>query len=252
MNRYNMVGFYTDAYDQQKLREIEERYAVEAQLIHEIAHGHTAQAASILSAFTNDTVEQRAAVPLRNYKNYLIVLNTLARKAVQQGGVHPFYIDQLSSSFGHRIEAVSSMEEGQRLMAEMNHKYCLLVRNYAMKNYSPLVRRVILRIDSDLTADLSLAAHAEALGVNASYLSALFHRETGTTLSDHVARTRMEHAVFLLNTTQLQVQTIAQRCGIQDVNYFTRLFRRVMGKTPSAYRQQAHGAAPILPERAAP
>lgn len=252
MNRYSMIDFYAGAYDQQKLREIEERYEVEVQLMNEIAHGHTAQAAAILSAFTNDVVEQRAAVPLRNYKNYLIVLNTLARKAVQQGGVHPFYIDQLSSSFGHRIEAVSTMEEGQHLMAEMNHKYCLLVRNHAMKNYSPLVRRVILRIDSDLTADLSLAAHAEELGVNASYLSALFHRETGATLSDYVARARMEHAVFLLNTTQLQIQAIAQRCGVQDVNYFTRLFRRVMGKTPSAYRQQARSVTLIPPEPDAP
>lgn len=252
MNRYGTGEFSSGTYDPQTLSKIEKLYEVEAQLMNEIAHGHTAQAAAILNAFTNDVVEQRASVPLRNYKNYLIVLNTLARKAVQQGGVHPFYIDQISSIFGHKIEAVSTMEEGHLLAAEMNHKYCLLVRNHAMKNYSPLVRRVILRIDSDLTADLSLAAHAAALGVNASYLSALFRRETGMTLSDCVARTRIEHAVFLLNTTPLQIQAVAQRCGIQDVNYFTRLFRRVMGKTPSAYRQQARGEGVTPPGHGAP
>lgn len=245
MDGTRMIEFYAGAYDQQELRQIEERYEVEARLMNEIAHGHTAQAWDILSAFTNDTVEQRADVPLRNYKNYLIVLNTLARKAVQQGGVHPFYIDRLSSSFGHRIETVTSFEEGQKLVMEITRKYCLLVRNHAMKSYSPLVRRVIIAIDSDLTADLSLSAHAAALGVNASYLSALFSRETGTTISDYVARARVEHAVFLLNTTQMQIQTIAQHCGIQDVNYFTRLFRRVMGKTPSAYRRQARGGEAV-------
>ena len=234
------------SYDQLERGLVEERYEVEARLMNEVAHGHSMRAAAIMSNFDNSVVEQRSAVPLRNFKNYLIICNTLLRKAVQQGGVHPLYIDKLSSTFAHRIEALMSMEEGKRLSGEMTHKYCLLVRNYAMKAYSPLVRKVILAIDSDLTADLSLSAHAKALGVNASYLSALFRRETGKTISDYVARARVEHAVFLLNTTRMQVQTIAQHCGIQDVNYFTRLFKRVMGKTPTEYRQQARGAAVTL------
>jgi len=245
MDGKSMLDFYLGAYDQQALRQIEERYETEERLMNEIAHGHVAQASEILSAFNNDIVEQRTEVPLRNFKNYLIILNTLSRKAVQQGGVHPLYIDRLSSTFARKIEAVGSFEEGQKLVAEITRKYCLLVRNHAMKGYSQLVRKVILAIDSDLTADLSLSAHAEALGVNASYLSALFRRETGQTLSDYVAHARMEQAVFLLNTTRMQVQTIAQHCGIQDVNYFTRLFKRVMGKTPTAYRQQARGAEAI-------
>jgi len=250
MDGKSMLDFYLGAYDQQALRQIEERYETEERLMNEIAHGHVAQASEILSAFNNDIVEQRTEVPLRNFKNYLIILNTLARKAVQQGGVHPLYIDRLSSTFARKIEAVGSFEEGQKLVAEITRKYCLLVRNHAMKGYSQLVRKVILAIDSDLTADLSLSAHAEALGVNASYLSALFRRETGQTLSDYVAHARMEQAVFLLNTTRMQVQTIAQHCGIQDVNYFTRLFKRVMGKTPTEYRQQARGVTP--PDREAP
>ena len=250
MNGKSMLDFYLGEYDQQALRQIEERYETEERLMNEIAHGHVAQASEILSAFNNDTVEQRTDVPLRNFKNYLIILNTLSRKAVQQGGVHPLYIDRLSSTFARKIEGVQSLEEGQKLVAEITRKYCLLVRNHAMKGYSPLVRKVILAIDSDLTADLSLSAHAAALGVNASYLSALFRRETGQTLSDYVARARVEQAVFLLNTTRMQVQTIAQHCGVQDVNYFTRLFRRVMGKTPTEYRQQARGLTP--PDREEP
>ena len=250
MDGKSMLDFYLGAYDQQALRQIEERYETEERLMNEIAHGHVAQASEILSAFNNDIVEQRTEVPLRNFKNYLIILNTLSRKAVQQGGVHPLYIDRISSTFARKIETVESFEEGQKLVAEITRKYCLLVRNHAMKGYSPLVRKVILAIDSDLMADLSLSAHAEALGVNASYLSALFRRETGQTLSDYVARARAEQAVFLLNTTRMQVQTIAQHCGIQDVNYFTRLFKRVMGKTPTEYRQQARGVTP--PDREAP
>lgn len=252
MEGRSMIEFYAGEYDQQALQQIEERYETEERLMNEIARGHVSQAYAILSAFNNDIVEQRADVPLRNFKNYLIILNTLARKAVQQGGVHPLYIDRLSSAFARKIEEVENMEEGQRVVSEITRKYCLLVRNHAMKGYSPLVRRVILRIDSDLTADLTLSAHAAALGVNASYLSALFRRETGQTLSDYVARARVEQAVFLLNTTRMPVHAIAQHCGVQDVNYFTRLFRRIMGKTPTAYRLEARGGKAVIPRDEAP
>jgi len=121
------------------------------------------------------------------------------------------------------------------------HKYCLLVKNHSMQHFSKLVQHVILRIESDLTADLSLRAHAQQFSVNASYLSALFKKETGSTLTDYVNRMRIDHAIFLLNVTDMQVQTIAQYCGIPDVNYFTKLFKRTVGKTPKEYRQETRG-----------
>jgi len=52
----------------------------------------------------------------------------------------------------------------------------------------------------------------------------------------------MAHAIFLLNATDMQVQTIAQYCGIPDVNYFTKTFKRIVGKTPKEYRAGARHA----------
>lgn len=105
-----------------------------------------------------------------------------------------------------------------------------------MKGYSLLVQKVITRIDSDLTTDLSLKTQAHLLDVNPSYLSTLFKKETGLTLTDYVNKKRVENAVFLLNTTTMQIQTIAQYCGIADVNYFTKIFKKYIGKTPKEYR----------------
>ena len=47
---------------------------------------------------------------------------------------------------------------------------------------------------------------------------------------------RIEHAVFLLNTSNLQIQMIAQYSGIADVNYFTKTFKKIIGITPKEYR----------------
>ena len=140
-----------------------------------------------------------------------------------------------------RLEQLRTPADALKLFSTMVHKYCLLVKNHSMKHYSQLVQHVILRIDADLTADLSLKAHADFLNVNPSYLSTLFKRETGMTLTDYVNRQRVEHGIFLLNATDMQIQTIAQYCGIPDVNYFTKTFKKFIGKTPKEYRQDIRG-----------
>ena len=220
---------------------IELTYQTEEALMYAIAHGKAQRAHEILSRFSLADMEKRSAIPLRNFKNYLIILNTLMRKAVQQGGVHPIYIDRTSSVIAHRIEQCTSLEDGYRLMEDMIHKYCLLVKNHNMNHYSQPVRSVLLQIDSDLSGDLSLQAHAQRLSINASYLSALFKKETGTTLTDYVNQKRINLAIYLLNISDMQIQTIAQYCGIPDVNYFTKLFKRTVGKTPKEYRQETRG-----------
>ena len=220
---------------------IEARYEAESRLMYAISHGQMHQAAMVLSSFNIDNFEMRTVDPLRNMKNYLIIFNTLMRKAAQQGSVHPLYIDQLSSAMAMQIEQVLSLEDGTQMLGRMVHKYCLLVKNHNMTQYSQPVQSVILRVDTELSGDLSLSAHAESIGVNASYLSSLFKKETGQTLTEYVTRRRIDYAIFLLNTTDMQIQTIAQHCGIPDVNYFTRSFRKVAGLTPTEYRASIKG-----------
>ena len=219
------------------MKAIEERYEVENQLLQAISQGLSHKVELMLTNMSSSNFEKRTADPIRNMQNYCIVMNTLLRKAVENGSVHPFYIDRLSSDFARKIEQVTSMEAARKLQKDMIHKYCLLVKNHSMKGYSLLVQKVITAIDTDLTADLSLNAMASRLNVNASYLSTLFKRETGSTLTDYVNEKRIQHGILLLHSTSLQIQTIASYCGIPDLNYFTKLFKKRVGKTPKEYRE---------------
>lgn len=216
---------------------MEERYAAENRMIQAVSQGLVHKAEMMISNTATQGMEDRTADPIRNIKNYCIILKTLLRKGAEAGAVHPLHIDSLTSRFAKKIELVHSPEEAYALNQEMVRKYCLLVKNHSMKGYSLLIRKVLTRIDSDLTADLSLKTQAELLNVNASYLSTLFKKETGTTLTDYVSRKRVEHAIFLLNSTDMQIQTIAQYCGIPDVNYFTKTFKKYVLKTPKEYRE---------------
>jgi len=219
-----------------KMQLLETRYAAENQFINHIAQGNYHKAEIAFNSSTLFDIEKRISDPIRNFKNYSISMNTVLRKAAEQGGVHPLHIDHVSAQFVKKIENITSLESGRQLMREMIRKYGLLVKNHSLKDYTLLIQKVITRIEADLTMDQTLNTHAALLNVSPSYLSTLFRKETGITLTEFVNRKRAEYGVLLLNTTSMQVQAIAQHCGISDINYFTRIFKKYIGKTPKEYR----------------
>lgn len=215
---------------------LETRYELENQLMRYVSQGLTNKVELCINSGNSEFIEQRHADGLRNIKNYTVVLNTILRKAAETGGVHPYYIDSVSSDFALKIETSNSVEDVQKLQATMMRSYCQLVKRFTMKHYSPLIQKVITAVDSEITSDLSLKAMADMLNVNPSYLSTLFKKETGFTLTDYVNKKRTDYAAHLLKTTNLQIQSVSQYCGIYDVNYFTKIFKKYTGKTPKEYR----------------
>ncbi len=223
------------------MQEMEERYAFENEFMQAVSLGQTHRAGMMLSGFSSMAFERRLADPVRNLKNYCITMNTLLRKAAEQGGVHPLYLDEQSSSFARRIEELNSVEAAGKMMDEMFRTYCRLVRQKSTKDYSPPVQRAVVQIDADLSGDLSLRTLALTQNINASYLSVLFKKETGMTVTDYVNRRRVAVAAQLLGGTKLQIQTVAQHCGMTDANYFSKIFKKYTGATPREYRLRLQG-----------
>lgn len=215
---------------------IEKRYKYENEILQAVTLGQMNKADQLFSMFSELSFEKRLGDPLRNMKNYCIITNTLLRKAAEDGGVHPIYIDSISSDFAIKIEQINSISDIGAMMRNMFRSYCRLVRKHSMKDYSPLIQNTIIYIESDLSANLSLSIIADALKVSAGYLSTAFKRETGKTLTEFIREKRIKHATHLLNSTHLQIQTVALNCGIMDLQYFSKLFKRHTGMTPKEYR----------------
>ena len=113
------------------------------------------------------------------------------------------------------------------------------VRRRALKNYSPNIRSAINCIHFNLdNPRLSLAFLAETVGINATYLSHQFNREVGSSVPSYIAGLRVEQAKELLVSRRgLSIGQIAAAVGIPDVNYFTKIFKKSAGCTPSAFRR---------------
>lgn len=221
-----------------QMKLMEERYAAENELMRAVTQGQAHKGAMILSAFAHLPFEKRLDDPLRNLKNYSIIMNTLLRKAAEQSGVHPLHLDRISSGFAVRIEQLMSVSAVHGIMIEMYRAYCRLVKSHNMKSYSPTVQKAAMLIESDLSADISLRTLAEALSISPPYLSTIFKKETGKTVTDYINGERMSLAAHLLKTTRLQIQSVALHCGMPDVHYFSKLFKKHLGKTPKKFREE--------------
>ena len=132
------------------MKAMENRYKFENELIDAVKLGQLHKEKMLFSAFSHNNFERRMADPLRNAKNYCIIMNTLLRKAAEDGGVHPVYINRISSEFAARIEQLTNVADNSSLMLDMFRSYCRLVRNHSMKDYSLLIQKTVLLIDSDL------------------------------------------------------------------------------------------------------
>ena len=221
---------------------LQERYRLEEELMNAIAAGNPTAAVGLISHPVFSALDSRTPDFLRDRKNYLIILNTLSRKAAQRGHVHPVYLDELSRRFAVQIEGLASPSQVMPLRRDIVRRYALLVLSSGIRTHSPVIRDILRYIPLHLTeSDLTLAVLAGRFSLNKSYLASLFKKETGTTLVTYIHERRLEHAIFLLNAEGGSVQSVASACGIPDISYFSRLFRAKYGMSPMQYRQMILG-----------
>lgn len=173
---------------------------------------------------------------LRGRQNLLIIFNTLLRKNLERAGIHPAFIDEISRTYSKRIESCINPREVQAIRREMVAGYCRLIRETAVKGYSPLIQGVMNDGLLHLDGDASPCSLAQRAGVSESYLATRFKAETGMTLSRWLRLRRIGRAKALLTRGDLSTSQVAEQVGILDVSYFIRLFKRETGLTPGEYR----------------
>lgn len=110
---------------------------------------------------------------------------------------------------------------------------------------SDIVKQAVLCLKERYrNPETNLSVVAEAISVNPSYLSRLFHKETGKTFNSYLTFLRLEYAKNLLQLSQDSVSDIAEKCGYNNSKYFINLFKKTMGESPSAYRNRQKNKSP--------
>jgi AraC-like DNA-binding protein len=93
----------------------------------------------------------------------------------------------------------------------------------------------------NLEKRLTLNEIAQSVGYSASYFSSIFKKETGYAPLNYFNLLKIQQACFLIDTTEMTFRQICYKIGIEDVYYFSRLFRKIMGVSPRIYKKEQRG-----------
>lgn len=104
-------------------------------------------------------------------------------------------------------------------------------------NEPDLIKAVKKYVNENIGAELTRDSIAEAVGVNASYLSRVFHKMTGEKLSAYIFSARIKMAMELLQNTDHKISWIASQVGYGNDSYFIKVFRNMTDMTPYEYRK---------------
>lgn len=177
---------------------------------------------------------------IEKIKNNLYILNTQFESELLKESVSPAQVRQLYLKNQLQIETETSRIKLMKLPYKMLKKYSLLISNYNLQEYSYTIRCAIEYINFNLQSNLSLSTISKAIGKNSSFLSAQFKKETNKTLTRYIHERRIEEAIRMLTHTDMSIQEISHMVGINDLSWFSKLFKSITNMSPTQYRANMH------------
>ena len=96
---------------------------------------------------------------------------------------------------------------------------------------------------AEVADDLSLGGVARAVNMSSFYFCKMFKKATGVNFTDFLSRVRIEKAKNLLLNPNLRISEIAYEVGFQSLTHFNRMFKRILGLSPTEYREQLPAGA---------
>lgn len=152
-------------------------------------------------------------------------------------GEYPFIREQIVGD--EQLEtmqkkALNSVEEFREFVECFIDRIRMIIRIGSAEDISNKVKKYI---DEHLSEKVSRTDIADYVALSENYLSRLFHKENGCSISDYILEKRMNMAKKLLIQTKLPVSAIGEQVGYETTTYFIRVFKREIGMTPKDYRK---------------
>lgn len=177
--------------------------------------------------------------PLRNMKYLIIASITLATRSAIQGGMYEEDAYNASDLFIQELDQLESIEECRKLNREM---FTFFTRHMATLHRRRVFSKpIVLTIDfilDHLHEKISVQNLARNIELNPNYLSTLFKRETGSTISSFIADKKIEVAKNLLRHSKISFEEISDKLSFSSQSHFTKVFRAHTGITPLVFRQK--------------
>tara|TARA_R110001583_G_scaffold2536_5_gene18258 strand:- start:25841 stop:26692 length:852 start_codon:yes stop_codon:yes gene_type:complete len=140
-------------------------------------------------------------------------------------------------------EKVQHPTGGHLLMALMTYCHAMLLSPETSNQgrSEDLYQGICIYIQENFHRNISRDSIASRFNVSPNHLSRLFRQRGHMRLADYITWVRLERAKFMLTRYNFRLSEVALRCGFNDVNYFYRVFKNKLGRTPSEFRSMHNG-----------
>jgi AraC-like DNA-binding protein len=143
--------------------------------------------------------------------------------------------------FGTRVVTAKQHQSIVRLLAIFAQHLSMVSNQIVVQQVNselPVITRAKEFIQQNQGEELSLSMVARAVNTSTFYFCKLFKKATGLNFTDYVSRVRIEKAKNLLLNPHLRISEIAYEVGFQSLTHFIRVFKKILGQSPTEYRSQ--------------
>ncbi|OJF92643.1 helix-turn-helix transcriptional regulator [Alkalibacterium sp. 20] len=220
------------------------RYVMQNQLAEAISSGNEEKLEATLELINIDRVfsylENDSNCELIDaFKNHLMTVNTYARIAAKNGGALPLYLHLIFERFSMIIKDTQSLNHLiEHVYFELFREYCHVVADFSTSDYSSVMKEIVTYITENLTNELTLTNIASIYGMHPVHLARKFKQETGNTFIGYVNQQRVYLAKYYFHLGDYQMSEVANLAGFNSHSYFTKVFKKITGNTPTKYLKE--------------
>jgi two-component system response regulator YesN len=135
------------------------------------------------------------------------------------------------------IDKCDSVDELNSLLEEVAMRIASRVNSFNNKSLKLILRKAIDYIHEHYNEQVTLNEVAENIYVSTFYISRMFKKELGISFVDYLNDVRIEKAKELLKDVKYKTYEVAELVGIPDPHYFSKIFKKYSGMTPSEYKE---------------
>ncbi|WP_135550318.1 response regulator [Paenibacillus cymbidii] len=171
-------------------------------------------------------------------RNIALQIMLLADQVLLELGVEPEETEAVNTALWQQLLRQETLDELHRLVRQRVSQACSRTNERRSGKLRNLVERVQAIVAKRFADNLTVADIGKEVYLTPTYVNLLFKQETGRTINDYVTHVRMEKAKEMLRDPRLKFYDICLAVGYADASYFTKQFKKVVGMTPSVYRER--------------
>lgn len=176
---------------------------------------------------------------VQSFKYHFAITAAMLARYCTSGGMEHEQAYMISDYYIQEADKCATLKEISALHRKMVRDYTRRMNGIRTNTvYSPHIVKCIHYIYDHLHEKIYLEDLAVQIGIDPSYLSRLFKKETGMPVSEYIMRKKVETAANMLEYAEYTPTEIANILAFSSQSYFVSVFRRYMGTTPGKYRAE--------------